>query len=98
MKTSKLPTVGFRLSPAQYEQLEKVAFKAGISVHEAARGLVAEALTDQSADQLKQRIEGLDNKVTNLSTSLANAIEALLVLSGEVKKDEAKVWVNENMR
>ncbi len=98
MLRKTMPTISFRLDPVNYERLEQVAFKAGISMHEAARRLVSDALSGNDTARMKQKLEGLEGEIERLRRGLANGVEALLTVSEKVTKEEASGWVDKHIR
>ncbi len=98
MQRKTMPTISFRLDPINHERLQQVAFKSGTSMHEAARRLVSDALSDNDSARMKQKLEGLEGEMERLRRGLANGVEALLTVSEKVSKEEASGWVDKHIR
>lgn len=93
-----MPTISFRLDPVSHDRLQQIAFKAGISIHEAARRLITDSLYDNDTARMKQRLEVLEVEMKRLHKGLASGIEVLLVVSQKVSKEEALGWVDKHIR
>ena len=91
-------TVSFRLPKNLFDHLEADAQRQGRGAHEHARQLLTDVLEDADREQLKEKVLELGQGLLELREDLAVAIEAVLVGAGQVKSDEAKEWVNENLR
>lgn len=93
-----LKTVGFKLDSTTRKQLEDRAKRNGKTPGELARELVLRALEDENgADLLKVKMSSLESEVKQLRRGLSNSVEALLVVSGKVTKEEAKHWVKDKI-
>ena len=90
----KAKTFSFRLTAAASGTLEKRAKRSGQTPGELAREIVVKTLEDENGtDLLKVKVSSLEGEIKQLRRGLSNAVEALLVVSGKVTKEEAKQWV-----
>ena len=91
-------TIAFRLTRKDAEQVEKRAAKSGKRGNELARDILLSNLYEEGdREMLKIKIASLELAVKQLQRGLANATEAMLVVSGKVTKEQAKQWVRENV-
>ena len=88
MKT-KPKTVGFQLDEEYLERLEKEAAKFQMSAGQYARRLVLDALDDTERKVIREEISELNENVEDLRLCLGDAVEALLVTAGNLKKEAA---------
>jgi polyhydroxyalkanoate synthesis regulator phasin len=94
----KPKTVGFQLDEEYLERLEKEAAKLQLSAGQYARRLVMNALDDTERKVIKEEISELNENVEDLRLCLGDAVEALLVTAGNLKKEQAREWTDQNIR
>lgn len=93
--------VSFRLD-SLYRQMLEERSEPGLSLHMAARNLLMEALEKQAGADfdikaMASQIAQLALEVQELRTDVAVAVQALLVASGRVTSEEAKLWVDKTL-
>jgi hypothetical protein len=96
--TRSSQTVAFRLTQPDHQELTRLARQRKVSVHELAREMTVSGLTkeDDSAE-MSLKLSVLQEQLKELRTDFSVAVEALLVLSGKVTKEEVTRWVSENL-
>ncbi len=95
---SQTRPVSFRLDAHYLERLKKQASKFGMSPGEYTRRLVLDTLEESDRRRLDEGVNALQKELGQLRSDLANAVLALLVGAGKVGKEEARAWVQANLR
>ena len=91
-------TISFRLSPRNTANLETRASRSGKTPGELARAIVVGVLDDENETEiLKLKIGSLEQQIKSLHRGLSNLAEAILVVYGNVPKDDARAWVKDNI-
>lgn len=90
--------ISFRLDDHYLAVLTKQASRFGMSPGEYARRLVLDALEETDHRRLEEGMGALEREVAQLRAELANSVMALLVGAGKVDKDEARDWVQANLK
>jgi hypothetical protein len=95
----KLATnISFRIDQSNGLQLEELATRHGVSVHEYARGLVLEALAESDdLERVERRIEATEAQVQSLRRDLAATLLSVLVGTKEgVTDEQVREWLRRN--
>lgn len=90
-------TIGFRLDPSASKTLADRARRLGVSSHQLARDYVMQAL--QAGDQearLKDATDSVHAHLHELREDLSLALEALIIVAGDLEQKEARAWMKQN--
>ena len=91
-----MKTISFRIDDRQHGELQARAELAGVSVHELARKLCLQGLTDSNDTELFRREVGkVSSEVSTLRRELGSSVELLLFALGKVPLEEAKKIVDD---
>lgn len=85
--------VSFRLAAEYSDELDERADEAGISRGEYARQLIINALTDNVAEDARNRVAEVQDELQKLREELWTSVTALLVNAGKVEFEDAQTWV-----
>ena len=90
-------TVSFRLPPSFYSQLSQEAGKRSLSLHEVARQIVIDRLTDAAREEERQQLADLKQTLETLREDLATAAAAMLAFGGKWTAEQAQKWARETL-
>jgi hypothetical protein len=92
-------TIGFRLDEPNRRLLAERAHQLGVSPHELARHEVINALRQgDGLAELAEAVVTLEATLRQLREDVATVAEALLVSAGHVPPDQAREWVQTNLK
>ena len=92
-------TISFRLESVAGHILSQRAREIGISAHELARRYVIEILQEsEERGALREALVVLQNEICELRSDLRVGVEALLTSGGKVTDEDARSWVEENLK
>lgn len=97
MSTGTRP-VSFRLDEQYLERLKKEAAKYGMSTGDYARRIVIDTLEDTDKRRMEDAMREVKREIGDLRTDLATSVVALLIGAGHVENNEAREWVQTNLK
>ena len=98
MMSSGTKPISFRLNENYLEHLKREAAKYGMSAGDYARRMVIDTLEDGERKKTQDQMRELKREIAELRDDVATTALALLVGAGKVGKDEAQIWVRENLK
>lgn len=85
--------ISFRLAAEYSDELDERAAEAGVSRGDYARHLIISSLTDNPAEDTRNRVAEVQDELQKLREELWTAVTALLVNAGKVEHEVARDWV-----
>ena len=91
--------ISFRLDGEPLSQLEEVAKRNGVSLHEwAKKALIRELESGNLLPKIALTSDAIKNEVDELRKDISVAVEALLVSGGKATSEQASKFVKNNLR
>lgn len=96
--SSETKPISFRLDAHYLEHLKREAAQYGMSAGDYARRMVIDTLEDVERKKTQDQMRDLKREIVDLRADVATTALALLVGAGKIGKDEAQMWVRENLK
>lgn len=89
--------VSFRLAAEYANEIDRRAKQAGVSRGDYARQIVLAGLTNDTAEETRNRVAEIQEEVQRLREELLSSVNALLVYAGKVDKEQARNFVRNTL-